>query len=72
MENWGLILHQEGYSLYNKDYANTAQKQLIPTVISHELAHMWFGDVVTCDWFDEAYLNEGFARYFQFIALDKV
>lgn len=33
---------------------------------------MWFGDLVTCDWFDEAYLNEGFARYFQFIALDKV
>lgn len=72
MENWGLILHKEVFSLYNENYANTAQKQLIPTVISHELAHMWFGDIVTCDWFDETYLNEGFARYFQYIALDKV
>lgn len=38
----------------------------IVAVIAHEQAHMWFGDLVTCNWWSETWLNEGFARYFQY------
>lgn len=72
MENWGLLLHREANLLVDDHHTNTQQKQRIALVISHEIAHMWFGNLVTCDWFDAIWLNEGFATYFQFIALDPV
>lgn len=72
MENWGLLLHREANLLVDDHHTTTLQKQRIALVISHEIAHMWFGDLVTCDWFDAIWLNEGFATYFEFIALDPV
>ncbi|XP_063704739.1 membrane alanyl aminopeptidase-like [Culicoides brevitarsis] len=72
MENLGMLLHRETNLLVDDDHTNTLQKQGIALVISHEIAHMWFGDLVTCHWFEAIWLNEGFATYFEFIALDPV
>lgn len=72
MENWGLMIHREVNILYDQRYATSLQRQRIALVISHEVSHMWFGDLVTCDWWDATWLNEGFARYFQFIAVENV
>ncbi|XP_063707020.1 membrane alanyl aminopeptidase-like [Culicoides brevitarsis] len=72
MENFGLLLHREVNVLFDEKVADSLQKQKIALVIAHELAHMWFGDIVTCNFFSETWLNEGFARYFQYIALEMV
>lgn len=44
-------------------------QQRVASVVAHEQAHMWFGDLVTCDWWQYTWLNEGFARYFQYFAM---
>ena len=66
MENWGLLTYRERNILYDGKEATSLQKQRIGAVIAHEIAHQWFGDLVTCDWFEVIWLNEGFARYFQY------
>uniref|UniRef100_A0A8D8DU51 Aminopeptidase n=2 Tax=Culex pipiens TaxID=7175 RepID=A0A8D8DU51_CULPI len=66
MENWGLLTYRETNILYRSDDSTSLQQQRIAAVIAHEIAHMWFGDLVTCQWWDVTWLNEGFARYFQF------
>ncbi|XP_055523953.1 membrane alanyl aminopeptidase [Wyeomyia smithii] len=66
MENWGLLTYRETNILYRSDDSTSLQQQRIAAVISHEIAHQWFGDLVTCEWWDVTWLNEGFARYFQY------
>lgn len=66
MENWGLLTYRESNILYHSSDSTSLQQQRIAAVISHEIAHQWFGDLVTCEWWDVTWLNEGFARYFQF------
>uniref|UniRef100_A0A182PTS9 Aminopeptidase N n=1 Tax=Anopheles epiroticus TaxID=199890 RepID=A0A182PTS9_9DIPT len=66
MENWGLITYRESSLLYVPEDATTLQQQRIATIISHELAHQWFGNLVTCEWWDVTWLNEGFATYFEY------
>lgn len=70
MENWGLVTYREAYLLL--DPANTAldMKQLVATVIAHELAHQWFGDLVTMKWWDDLWLNESFANMMEYVAID--
>ncbi|XP_058061219.1 membrane alanyl aminopeptidase [Anopheles bellator] len=72
MENWGLLTYRETNILYRADDATSLQQQRIAAVISHEIAHQWFGDLVTCEWWDVTWLNEGFARYFQYFGTETV
>lgn len=66
MENWGLLTYRETNLLYDADVTTDLGQQRIAAVISHEQAHMWFGDLVTCDWWSLTWLNEGFGRFFQY------
>lgn len=65
MENWGLLIHREANMLVDDNHTNTLQKFRIADVISHEAAHQWFGDLVTTNWWDATWINEGFASYFE-------
>ncbi|XP_065222049.1 aminopeptidase N-like [Planococcus citri] len=71
MENWGMTVYGEHYSILENDN-DDQQKIGITEVVAHELAHLWFGDLVTPAWFDYLWLKEGFAAYFQYLAADGV
>ena len=69
MENWGLITYREGYLLADNN-TPVDQRRAIATVIAHELAHQWFGNLVTMRWWDDLWLNESFANVMEYLALD--
>ncbi|KAJ8973357.1 hypothetical protein NQ317_001401 [Molorchus minor] len=66
MENWGLVMYREGDLLWNIEDDSNSERQNVATVIAHEFAHQWFGDLVTLNWWSEVFLNEGFATYCEF------
>lgn len=70
MENWGLVTYREAYMLLDPDNTTLNQKRVIATVITHELAHQWFGDLVTMKWWDDLWLNESFANMMEYVAVD--
>lgn len=70
MENWGLITYRETALLYNPGVSSNGDKEWVATVISHELAHMWFGNLVTTRWWNDLWLNEGFATYVSYLGAD--
>ncbi len=61
MENWGLITGRTTAYLYDPEKSSLAAKKRVADVQCHELAHMWFGDIVTMKWWDNLWLNEAFA-----------
>nr|CAD7588111.1 unnamed protein product [Timema genevievae] len=72
LENWGLISFGEKYLLYQPGVSSSNSQQKIATILGHELAHNWFGNLVTMRWWDDIWLNEGFATYFSTLAVNHV
>lgn len=72
MENWGLVTYREVALLCDESTVSATQKHRICTVIAHELAHQWFGNLVTMEWWDDLWLNEGFANWMQTFCSDRL
>ncbi len=72
MENWGAITFRETVLLYDLHTSSTDTLQHIAEVIAHELAHQWFGNLVTMKWWNDLWLNESFATFMATKAVDKI
>ena len=72
MENWGAITYREIALLVDPDNSSVAARQRVAAIISHEMAHMWFGDLVTMEWWDDLWLNESFASWMGDKAVDRL
>ncbi|KAI9393365.1 hypothetical protein POPTR_006G224500v4 [Populus trichocarpa] len=72
MENYGLVTYRETALLYDDQHSAAANKQRVATVVAHELAHQWFGNLVTMEWWTHLWLNEGFATWVSYLATDSL
>lgn len=72
MENWGLVTYREEYLLYDQQLSTVNTELNIAIMISHEFTHQWFGDLVTLEWWQYLWLNEGFASLYEYLTVNEV
>ncbi|CAH0725361.1 unnamed protein product, partial [Brenthis ino] len=72
MENWGLITFRETALVYDEKNGVPREKQNVAIDIAHELAHQWFGNLVTMKWWTDLWLNEGFATYIEYVGVNHI
>ena len=70
MENWGCVTYRETALLVDPENSSAGTRQRVAEVVAHEMAHMWFGDLVTMEWWDDLWLNESFATWVGTKAVD--
>ncbi len=70
MENWGAIFFRDSAVLIDPKMSSIKAKQRVDEVVSHEIVHQWFGDLVTMDWWDDLWLNESFATWLAYKVVD--
>ncbi|KAM5441604.1 hypothetical protein MferCBS31731_003285 [Microsporum ferrugineum] len=70
MENWGLVTYRTTAVLFEEGKSDEKYRNRVAYVVAHELAHQWFGNLVTMDWWNELWLNEGFATWVGWLAVD--
>ncbi|XXH05230.1 hypothetical protein Hte_011655 [Hypoxylon texense] len=71
MENWGLVTYRTTAVLFDEKTSDARYKNRVAYVVAHELAHQWFGNLVTMDWWDELWLNESFATWAGWYAVNE-
>ncbi|KAF9432109.1 hypothetical protein BGZ76_011252 [Entomortierella beljakovae] len=70
MENWGLITYRTIALLFDEKTSDAAAKEQVAYTVAHEIAHQWFGNLVTMEWWEHLWLNEGFATWVGTLAVD--
>ncbi|CAM8898967.1 unnamed protein product [Rhodiola kirilowii] len=72
MENYGLVIFGESQLLFDNHSSKVEMQQQVAEYVTHELAHQWFGNLVTLEWWTDTWLNEGFATWLSYTAMDSL